>query len=254
MDGRRMIRIRGKIVEYGEVWFDEEPETPTPDILILRQRPHPVPGSRCTEFHTLVFDLRESEETLLSAVKKEPQRQIRRAAREGSLFTFLDRPEEDVLDAFCTFYDRFAASSGVAAVARTWLREAAAQDRLALSYAANGDEPLVWHSYVVASGRARQLHSASLFRGEDSAGRAGIGRLNRWLHWQDILEFQRRGLQVFDFGGVFADESSPGARGINRFKEEFGGSPRTEYDCLVPMTLKGRGFLALQRARRRLPR
>ena len=98
----------------------------------------------------------------------------------------------------------------------------------------------VWHAYYMSGERVRLLYSASLFREQDKALRALVGRLNRWLHWQDIQEFRRRGFLIYDMGGVFEDESSPEALGINRFKEEFGGVKIRNFNCTVPMTWKGR--------------
>ena len=241
-----MIRLPGKGVRYGELWFDEQLEAPTPDILICRQRPAPWPGAHCTAFTTLVIDLTETEDDLLASVGKHARHHIRRAARDEPRFSFLPEPRH-VIEEFSDFYDRFAAASGIVRVSRPWLKEAAAQGCLVLSHAQVDSKPLVWHAYLVAEERARLLHSASLFRSEEAGGRALIGRLNRWLHWQDIVELKRRGLRLYDLGGLFDDPSSPTEVGINSFKEEFGGQRRTEFDCVVPLSLKGRGYLALQK-------
>jgi hypothetical protein len=182
---------------------------------------------------------------------KNTRYEIRRAAQEGGRLTFFDDPRA-VLEDFSTFYDRFADANGLAGCNRAWLSAAASMRRLRLSYVETDGEPLVWHSYCVAPDRARLVHSASLFRELDVRDRARVGRLNRWLHWQDILEFRRRGLQVYDLGGLFEDETSAASRGINRFKTEFGGSKRREFDCVVALTWRGRAYLALQKLSRRM--
>lgn len=240
-----MIRLPGKGVQYGELWFDEELEQPPPDILVCRQRPEPWPGAKCSTFTTLVIDLSRPEEALLSSVGKHARHDIRRAGRDEPRSSFRDEPGA-VLDEFSDFYDRFAATTGIPPVSRPWLRAAASLGRLALSWAGEASEPLVWHSYLLAPERARLVHSASLFRREDSGARARIGRLNRWLHWQDMLELKRRGILVYDFGGLFDNPSSSAEEGINSFKEGFGGTRRTEFDCVQVLTWKGRGYLALQ--------
>ena len=84
------------------------------------------------------------------------------------------------------------------------------------------------------------LHSASLFRGKAAADRAVVGRANRWLHWRDMLEFKRRGLQRYDWGGMFEDESVPEQASINSFKREFGGAATRTYNCTVPLTFWGK--------------
>jgi hypothetical protein len=246
-----VIRLRGRGVEYGEVWFDEEPERPLPDILICRQRPQPWPGATCTGFTTLTLDLSESEEALLASMTKNTRYEIRRATSDGGRFTFYDDPHA-VLEDFSAFYDRFAVANGLAAINRAWLSEVASVRRLTLSCVERDGEPLVWHSYCVVRDRARLVHSASLFREMEVSDRARVGRLNRWLHWQDILEFRRCGLHVYDFGGLFEDETSAASRGIDRFKTEFGGSKRTEFECIVALSWKGRAYLPLQKLWRRI--
>jgi len=60
--------------------------------------------------------------------------------------------------------------------------------------------------------------------------------------------FKERGITRYDWGGLFEDESTPERSGINRFKKEFGGRPVRTYDCVVPVTLKGRLWLPLRGA------
>lgn len=240
-----MIRTKGKGVTYGELWFDETPQAPLPDILICRQRSQPWRGGRNHAFMTLLIDLTHDETTLLEAFSKENRYKIRRAqARDGASFAFIDKPTHE-LDAFSDFYDQFAQTKGLAPMNRQWLRAAVQANRLYLTCAAQADEVRVWHAYVVAQGRARLIYSASLFRQADSVLQATIGRINAWLHWEDMREFKRRGYPVYDFGGLFSDESSTVAQGINRFKLQFGGVRVRNFDCSVALTWKGRLYLTL---------
>jgi hypothetical protein len=50
---------------------------------------------------------------------------------------------------------------------------------------------------------------------------------------------------------MFADESTAERAGINRFKRTFGGVPVLAYECSVPVTLRGRVWLAVRGALRR---
>jgi hypothetical protein len=145
------------------------------------------------------FDAQESAKaTLFGAFGKHNRDEIRKVARDGGGSSiFIDEPARE-LDAFCRFYDLFAAGKGISRANRSSLGAATSLGRLILSRAAQNGEVRVWHAYIVFGDRARQLHSASLFRVEDNPLRASIGRLNRWLHWQDILEFKRRGVRIYD--------------------------------------------------------
>lgn len=249
-----MIRIRGKGVTYGEVWFDEEPQAPLPDILICRQRSQPWPSAQCEDFVTLLVDLTQDEEALFGTFGKDNRYKIRRAAtKDNCTCIFYDEPAAE-LDAFCRFYDLFASAKRLGPVYRNWLDQAIAARRVILTCARQNEESRVWHAYIVSGDRVRLYYSASLFRAEDKDLQAVIGRLNRWLHWQDMLEFKRRGFRIYDLGGIFSDESSSVAAGINRFKKEFGGVKSAGFDCTVALTWKGRMYLSLLDLRDRIPR
>jgi hypothetical protein len=43
---------------------------------------------------------------------------------------------------------------------------------------------------------------------------------------------------------MFEDESSAERSGINGFKYDFGGKRETAYDCTMPLTMKGRLYVA----------
>lgn len=240
-----MIRTHGKGVVYGELWFDEEPEAPLPDILLCSQRTRPWPDAQSREFVTLLIDLTLDETALFDTFSKTNRYQIRRSERtDGGQSEFIAAPKDRV-DDFCRFFDAFAAANGLKPAHRSWMAEAAATRRLVLTNAAYKGDIMVWHAYVVSGNRARMFHSASHFRTLDAKLRATAGRLNRWLHWRDMLEFKRSGFQVYDFGGIFSRDASPATLGINRFKSEFGGVQARSFNCTAALTWKGRIYLNL---------
>jgi len=250
-----VIRIQGRAVVYGELWFDEAPPPDAgADILVHRYRRAPIPHARSLPLHSLRTDLAPPAEAIAAGFEESCRRQIRRAQRDDGLQHELIAEPAGELEEFAAFYDRFALQKGLWLADRHWLARAVEARQLALSCAVRGGERLVWHAHLTAGGTAQLAHSVSLYRGTDSEHRSLVGRANRWLHWQDMLTFKAAGVLHYDWGGMFADESTPERAGINRFKRSFGGAPVLAYECSVPVTLRGRVWLTVRGALRRTPK
>lgn len=80
-----MIRIEGRAVTFGEVWFDEEAAaSPRVDILIHRQRPAALRNRTCSPFLTLVNDVTMDEDRMLAGFGRTLRYHINRAqSRDG---------------------------------------------------------------------------------------------------------------------------------------------------------------------------
>lgn len=248
-----MIRLNGRGAIYGEVWYDEEPPGDSGiDIVLFRQRDVPVPGARAAPFLSMITDLTVGEEAIFGQVGKNCREKIRRAdAKDGLRTEFVAEPEGR-LDEFRAFYDVFARQRSLNPCDREWLLAACKARQLAMTCATRDGAALVWHAYFINGRVACLRHTASCFRDRENDYRALVGRGNRWLHWKDILRFREMGFERYDWGGLFEDESAPDHAGINRFKMEFGGRRVRTYDCVLPVTLKGRVYLPLRNAWRRL--
>jgi hypothetical protein len=248
-----VIRVQGRAVVYGEVWFDEPPAgDASVDILVHRQRSAPVPDSRAVPFLTMRTDLALTEAAILAQCQDNCRYQIRRAdAKDGLSHEFITDAQAG-LDEFIAFFDAFARRKCIVPADRAWLAAACRARRIVLTAARRNGEALAWHAYLVAGDCARIEHTASSFREKDPAQRALIGRANRWLHWRNMLRFKATGIRWYDWGGLFEDESTPDRAGINRFKRSFGGQQVRRYDCTVPASLRGRIWLPVRDAWRRL--
>lgn len=247
-----MIRIQGRAIVYGEVWFEEEPaELSGVDVLVYRYRPAPVPNARCLPQHSLQTDLAPPPETLAADFDQTCRRQIRICERQDRLQYLVFPDAAEGLEEFVAFYDVFARQKGLWLADRHWLTRAAAAHQLILSCASREGERLVWHAHLRARDTAQLAYSASWFRSTSGADRAALARANRWLHWRDMLGLRDAGVLRYDWGGMFADESTPERAGINRFKRTFGGLPVLAYECRVPATLRGRVWLTLRALRSR---
>ena len=247
-----MIRVNGRAARYGEVWYGEEPPRVCGvDILVYRQRPAPLKTKRHVSFLTVVTDLTIEEDAIFRQFARTCRNEIRRAQNSDGLeLEFISAPQS-ALGEFYAFYDAFAREKALEPCDRQWLAAACRAGQLLLSSARQNGETLVWHAYLLSGTTARLHDSASCFRSRESDYRTLIGRANRWLHWQDMLRLKQMGLERYDWGGLFEDDSTPERAGINSFKKHFGGRQERTYDCTVPVTLRGRIYLPLRDAWRR---
>lgn len=247
-----MIVLHGRGALYGELWFDEAPARGAGvDIFQYRFREAPVASAGATPLLSLATDLAVDEEAIAARFGKDCRYKIRRAdTRDGLRLEFGAGPELR-LGEFADFFDAFARQKGHRPCDRHWLRAACAAGQLALSAAYCGEEALVRHAHVLCGTTAGLQYTASHFRGQDNEFRALVGRANRWLHWQDMLQLKALGFTRYDWGGMFEDESTPERAGINRFKCDFGGEQIRVYECAVPVSVRGRVYLPLRDAWRR---
>jgi len=247
-----VIRIRGRGAVYGEVWYDEEPSgDPGVDIVGYRYRNAPIEDARYTPFLSLVTDLSVGEDAIAEQFGKDCRYKIRRAETKDGLHMEFITNSESRLDEFRAFFDAFARQKSVAPSDHQWLVAACKARQLVLTSARQNGEALVWHAYVMFGTTAGLQYSGSCFRNRENDYRALVGRANRWLHWREMLRFKEMGIQRYDWGGLFEDESVPERAGINNFKRDFGGRQVRTYDCTVPVTLRGRIYLPLRDAWRR---
>jgi hypothetical protein len=236
-----MICFKSRGALFGEVWFDEEPAAaPGVDVVSYRQVSAPVRGARCRPFQTLVTDISADPDSILRQFGSNCQQKINRARRRDRLQLELITEPASLLDEFRAYYDGFARQKALRPLDHRWLVAACGAGQLALVSALQDGERLVWHGYLVRGRFAWLQYSASAFRGEDSAYRSLIGRANRWLHWQCMLRFREVGVATYDWGGVFAEERTAEEAGLNRFKREFRGREVRRFDCILPLTAKGR--------------
>ena len=232
------------------VFFDEKPNLQGIDIAHYLQRSGPVENGRCREFHTRLIDLLRSEDDLLADVRKDTRYEIRRAQdRDGVKCGRIDAHESGALERFRLAYDRFASEKKLAPsdgrVLEGYWRGGVLQ--LARAIHSDGRE-LVWHAYVVSSGRARLLHSASILHSaEDRDLRSLIGRANRLLHWFEMTSFKADGLGVYEHGGWSDYTNDDDKARINQFKESFGGHVVREFNCVQAISRRGWAVVAAQR-------
>jgi hypothetical protein len=242
-----LILIRGRFAAYGEVWFDEPvPNAARVDVVMFRRRPRPVETRRCVPFLSLVNDLSVGREKIIAGFGSSNRWQIRRAESRDEFESDVFQDPRAEIDDFIRFYDEFALQKGLQRAYGRGLRAACDAGQLVLTRARCAQRTLVWHAYIKCQLRIVLIHSASHFRNLQHVDRRLPARANRWLHWRDMMHFQDCGLLEYDWGGLFEDESDSEHAGINNFKREFGGHAERTFDANVPITMRGKAYLAVR--------
>jgi hypothetical protein len=246
-----MIRFSSMAVSFGERWFDEPVTRPIPDIVILRHSSVRPTTGLVSQKKSLVNDLTASDGEIFAKIGKTCRYKIKRAeTKDLATCSYDPDPSVAEVDMFLDFYALFARQKGLPPINRRQFLAVAKAGRLRLSRSELQGAVVVRHAYIVSNAIARLLYSASLFRSSDQEVRSAIGRANRLLHWRDLLAFKQEGLRVFDWGGIFADETSADRKGINNFKREFGGDPATYFEACEVHSLLGRLVLTMLLAAR----
>jgi hypothetical protein len=233
----------------GEVWFDEEPRQGRVDVITYRQRPEPLGGGGWTPFHTRIIDLRLSEAELRSNVRKQTRQEIRRAGeQDGTVCSHHDGRDEEAFAQLQRFFDHWAVAQGRPPCDQVWLKAMADAGRLDISTARSAKGTLlVCHAHYLGRDRARAVCSASLRREDtDPLTHQIVGRANRLLHWNDMICFRGKGITYYDFAGWYTGDTDPRLLTINQFKAAFGGEVVCDYNCRLPVSLKGKAALWLR--------
>lgn len=123
---------------------------------------------------------------------------------------------------FIEFYNRFAAARNIDLLNEKRLVEMGKY--LKLSYVVYNNQTVAAHSYMIdeESGIVRLMHSASE-RLNENYDKQLSGKINKLLHYNDMLNFKKAGFAVYDFGGYTNNTDNKGLQGINNFKLSFGG-------------------------------
>jgi hypothetical protein len=166
---------------------------------------------------TLLSDLRDNEEKILSKFKSNVRNEINRAKRDGCVTIYNVEPEF-----FLTLYNKFATLRNIATIPIDDYK--AFGENLMLSAALYDKECVAYHAYIMdkEASKVILLHSGTNRLENKDISVAMIGRANRFLHYQDMLYFKDKGFVLYDWGGVVLEDNDE-YKGIDEFKLSFGG-------------------------------
>jgi len=230
-----MLKIIKKLhgIQMIECWYAEEP-VPDKGIVRYMESSWMPEKSGVSEFRTLLSDLTETEEEIMSHFSKSCLYKVKRAPREGvtcNMYTPQELLEGSLIKEFAEFFEAFWKSKGV----DYQEKEKCVED--ITSYAKLGAASIgtasvngkvqVYHVYVMDENKARLLHSASQFRVEEEIPQTVVGFANRYLHKEAMLFFKQLGKTTYDWGGAGLDEE---VASITHFKESFGGQVQIYYN------------------------
>lgn len=204
--------------------------------------------------YTLVNNLNASEEELMLGIKKNCKYEIRRAGKEEARFNAYNI---DNTPGFSKLLADFEA------VYNEMFIEKGLKNRFNMSLVKSGFEKgqvvittcscpafpddVVYHAYLADGENTVLMYSASPLWNDGEKERANsIGRMNKFLHWQDMLLFKDKGYANYEWGGISSPDEP---NGIDKFKMEFGGEVVFFYNYIVGYSLLGRLYCALIKRR-----
>ena len=237
-----MIFLRRKFgIKICEVWYkinDGEQDTKSCvyEYYCLNDNIPIYKGYRklvSNDFFTLVTDLTESKEELLNKIEKNTRYEIRRAAKEGASIVFNFSKDlllnSDTIAQFDKEYVKMYNMKGMRISSiKDRVTKLAKKENVIITEGKHNDITYAYHVYLICDKIARLTFSVSSFREtEDSSiDKNMIGRLNRWLHFEDMILLKENGYEVYDWGGYDVEEN---LAGINKFKKCFGGVLSKQY-------------------------
>ncbi len=161
---------------------------------------------------------------IFSSFNSTTRNEIKKAEKIGMIFNVKKN-----ISLFVEFYNNFAKIKKLALLDIKKIEPMGNITEITYVTMENGSahvEPLVMHLYLVdyIGKRVTLSYSASLFRYEKlSTVKNIIGNANRFLHYNDMIYFKSKGFKIYDLGGYAKDTNDSEKKGINFFKDSFGG-------------------------------
>jgi hypothetical protein len=226
------INYRVKGLNLHEFWFASDVPLEKGSLLELAcyrdsRVNRDILGLKKEKKYTLVNDLREEETNLFLTFKPNVRNEIR---KHEKIDNFVYHSDFNSKKLFLNFYKKFAEAKSLPIIQEYAIDKY--QENLFYIQGSLDGELSNMQVYLIdqSSGVVRLLHSISTLYEHKSRQRdTQIGWINRYLHWQTMLDFKAKGFKIFDWGGYTNDPNSPLA-GIDKFKASFGGKKIELYD------------------------
>lgn len=244
---------------FERIWFDENAKASNNVVLSRFLRNNSVNTNKkncCIDSYTTVFsNLTESEEQLLSRMRKKVRYEVKRADKENILveFFFSDdlKTNEEIIKEFESVYISFCEKINDKSVRKAYSRKRIIQyidNRCLLISKGSKDGAVVFHLYVFDEKNSCLLFSASDFR-DDGIDQYLTGRINKYLHFRDMLKLKEVGVENYDWGNLSSKENY---NGIDNFKISFGGDITDGYNVLTSNNFIGNFLVALYKVKKRI--
>lgn len=231
------------------IWYSENEKSPA-DIIRYTRTKNPMTGLfvHCTSEETVISDLNQSNEEILSHSTKTVKYEVNKCRKEDISISFYTSEElknnKIIINEFESAYLDFAKEINNKDIEKAYQRSKINNyiecNCIMLSKAVK-DDVSVYHVYSCGGGECCLNYSVSNFR-IDPTKRNLAGRMNRYLHIEDMDWFRNHGISLYDWGNI---SSSSNPNGIDKFKMSFGGQVVTVYQNFVGNTLLGKMLVGL---------
>jgi len=172
--------------------------------------------------YTKEIDLTKSLEEIQQSFSRTTRKNIRRMEKADLEISFETDKEKVV-----AFYNEFAKRKNLPPITVNHLLFPNEENLLITKvYSKELDELIVMHLYIVdkLESKAVQLYFPTTINGLDNSEKRNfVGRVNRYLVYKDLELLKARNYRVYDLGGYTPDTTDEAMKGINRFKDQFGG-------------------------------
>ena len=179
--------------------------------------------------HTLVTDLKQDSEIIISAISKSVLKESKKAEAEGITCIF-----NNDIEKFIEFYNKFAGNKQLYQFNKKFITEY--KDFNTITYAMKDGEILAAHFYLVSRRfkLVRSFLSGSRMADEKFDKRT-LGMENKFLKIEAIHYFKKCNFETFDYGGIVLNTDNQSLKGITEYKMSFGGKTITNISYLSPI-------------------
>jgi hypothetical protein len=226
------IRYRRFVFSVNDYFLSREARLDA-DLNYCIQCPENI-DHRLQAFHTLLIDLSQPVERIKEAVYHRTLTEINSFISNQSYEhkVLFPVPEKELKNCIALF-DEFARTKKIRKAEAYRLKEYNKQGILALTYVKLDDQFLCVNFYRLTKQRAANLYSFTGKQASDKQNGSLLGRAHRALHWLDILEFKRSGVNYYDFCGWYDGTTNKDLLNINKFKEQFTKNIVKEYTGVI---------------------
>jgi hypothetical protein len=236
-----------------DVYYSENFNLAHADVCYIFSVEKPKTGEHYAR-PTLLIDLTQSEEALIQGFSETTRRKLRKGEKDNSLeYRFFELADSSLLNSNLAFYAGFIQRKGMQKFERLRLLTLQKNGMLAISVIKDKVSGLIIHHlYLVTPFRAELIYSVNNFENGDNELFKKMANANVLAHKNDMLEFKKRGVPIFDFGGWYHGGEDIKQMNINFFKEGFGGEVTFLYNRIEYVSALGKFVRLIKKLKSKL--